>query len=132
VDRLGPRLTLIAGLLSGGVGMAIYAIAPSGPWFWFGVPGLMLWGMSSPALQQLMTRHVSASQQGQLQGANNSLRSLSALVGPALFGGLFAWSLHPLPGAPFLLAALLLAVAIAVAWFLIARRSVTNSEVEVP
>lgn len=132
VDRLGPHLTLIAGLLSGGVGMAVYAIAPSGPWFWLGVPGLMLWGMSSPALQQMMTRRVSASQQGQLQGANNSLRSLSALVGPALFGGLFAWSLQPLPGAPFLLAALLLAVAIVVVWFLIARRSVTNSEAEVP
>ncbi len=131
VNRLRPRLTLIIGLLSGGAGMTIYAVAPSGLWFWLGVPWLVLWGISSPALQQMMTRHVSASQQGQLQGANNSLRSLSALVGPAVFGGLFAWLLHPLPGAPFLLAAFLLATAIGVAW-LIAGRFVTNSEAEAP
>jgi DHA1 family tetracycline resistance protein-like MFS transporter len=131
VDRFGPRLTLIVGLMSGGLGMAIYALAPSGPWFWLGVPGLMLWGMSGPALQQMMTRQVSASQQGQLQGANNSLRSLSALIGPAIFGGLFAWSLNPLPGAPFMLAALLLTVAIVVAW-VIARRYATRPEVEAP
>ena len=131
VDRFGPRLTLIVGLMSGGLGMAIYALAPSGPWFWLGVPGLMLWGMSGPALQQMMTRQVSASQQGQLQGANNSVRSLSALIGPAIFGGLFAWSLNPLPGAPFMLAALLLTVAIVVAW-VIARRYATRPEVEAP
>ena len=116
VRALGPRLTLIAGLSSGSIGMAIYALAPSGPWFWLGVPALALWGMSSPALQHMMTGRVGASEQGQLQGANNCLRSFSAMIGPSIFGGLFAWLMQPLPGAPFFLSAALLLVAVTVTW----------------
>jgi MFS transporter, DHA1 family, tetracycline resistance protein len=117
VRRLGPRRALIVGLLSGSAGMAIYALAPSGPWFWLGLPAAALWSLSSPSLQDLMTRRVSASEQGQLQGANNSLRSLSVMVGPAIFGGLFAWLVEPLPAAPFFAAALLLLITALVAWF---------------
>jgi|FEC22Drversion2_1045045.scaffolds.fasta_scaffold00388_7 MFS transporter, DHA1 family, tetracycline resistance protein len=116
VRSLGPRLTLMLGLSCGSIGMAIYALAPSGPWFWLGVPALAFWGMSSPALQHMMTGRVGASEQGQLQGANNCLRSFSAMIGPTVFGGLFAWLMQPLPGAPFFLSALLLLVAVTVTW----------------
>jgi MFS transporter, DHA1 family, tetracycline resistance protein len=116
VDRLGPRLTLVVGLLWGVTGLSIYALAPSGPWLWLGLPAVALWSMSSPALQALMSREVSPSEQGLLQGANNCLRSLSVTAGPAMFGSLFAWLVNPLPGAPFLAAATLLCAAIAVAW----------------
>ena len=34
---------------------------------------MSLWGLMSPALQGLMTRLVSPSEQGQLQGANSSV-----------------------------------------------------------
>lgn len=119
VRWLGPRRALIFGLLSGSAGMAIYAFAPSGPWFWLGVPAAALWSLSSPSLQHLMTGRVSASEQGQLQGANNSLRSLSVMVGPAIFGGLFAWFVEPLPAAPFFAASLLLLIAATVAWLVI-------------
>ncbi len=68
-----------------------------------------------------MTRRVSPSEQGQLQGANGSVRSITGLIGPGLFTltfGSFIGSRRDwhLPGAPFLLAALLLAMAVAVAW----------------
>ncbi len=116
VDRIGPRHTLITGLFAGSVGLTIYAVAPSSFWFWLGVPAMALWSMSSPALQAIMTRQVSASEQGLLQGANNSLRSMSTMVGPAFFGGLFAWLLHLMPGAPFLFASLLLLATIGFAW----------------
>jgi DHA1 family tetracycline resistance protein-like MFS transporter len=59
---------------------------------------------------------VKPNEQGQLQGANSSLMGITGLVGPGLFTLTFATfigaraDLH-LPGAPFLLAALLLAVA---------------------
>ena len=64
-----------------------------------------------------MHRRVSESEQGQLQGANSSSRSITGLVGPAIFTTTFAWLLSWLPGAPFLLAALLLLLAAAVTWF---------------
>lgn len=64
----------------------------------------------------MMSRRVSASEQGQLQGANGSSRSIAGLLAPALFTGAFAYLLDWLPGAPFLLAAALLAAAAGVTW----------------
>ena len=50
--------------------MAIYGLAPTGPWFWVGVPVMALWGVVGPASSDMMSRRVSESEQGQLQGAN--------------------------------------------------------------
>jgi DHA1 family tetracycline resistance protein-like MFS transporter len=68
-----------------------------------------------------MSRRVGASEQGQLQGANSSLMGIANLFGPGLFTQAFAYAIGPLsrwqlPGAPFLLAALLLAAAALLAW----------------
>jgi DHA1 family tetracycline resistance protein-like MFS transporter len=116
VGWLGAHRVMICGLLFGALGLLIYAVAPSSLWFWLGVPAVALWSVSGPALQGMMTRHVRATEQGQLQGANNSARSLAIMIGPGLFAGSFAYLMGPLPGAPFLLAAMLLLVAVGVAW----------------
>jgi MFS transporter, DHA1 family, tetracycline resistance protein len=116
VGRIGARLALMLGLLAGGLGMAIYGLAPTGPWFYLGAPVMALWGLAGPALQEMTSRLVSPSEQGQLQGAYSSSRSITGLVGPALFTGAFAWLLGWLPGAPFLLAAALLVAAAGVSW----------------
>ena len=60
------------------------------------------------------------SEQGQLQGANASLMGIANLIGPGIFTQSFALFIGAgaivyLPGAPFLLAAIMLAAAIAVA-----------------
>lgn len=67
-----------------------------------------------------MTRRVAADQQGQLQGASGSVQSLAQLVGPFLFTLTFSYFISPaspvqLPGAPFLLASLLLVAALGIA-----------------
>ena len=76
--------------------------------------------MAGPASQSLMTRLFRPSDQGQLQGANMSLGSLTGVVAPVVFGSTFAFFVRhhdlPLPRAPFLLAALLRAAAAAAAW----------------
>ena len=117
---LGSRGALIAGMLCGCLGMVIYGVAPSGPWFLLGVPVMALWGLVGPTVMDMMSRKVSPSEQGQLQGANSSSRSVAGLLGPAIFTATFAWLLHWLPGAPFLLSALLLVAAAAVAWIVTA------------
>jgi DHA1 family tetracycline resistance protein-like MFS transporter len=117
---LGSRGELIAGMLCGCFGMAIYGLAPSGRWFLVGVPVMALWGLVGPTVMDMMSRKVSPSEQGQLQGANSSSRSVAGLLGPAIFTATFAWLLHWLPGAPFLLSALLLVAAAAVAWIVTA------------
>jgi DHA1 family tetracycline resistance protein-like MFS transporter len=121
VRRFGERATLLAGLLFGAAGFAIYGLAATGTVFWIGVPVMSLWGLSGGATQGLMTRRVQPSEQGQLQGANSSVRGIAGLIGPGLFtltfaGSIGAWRDWNLPGAAFLLAALLLVVAVAVTW----------------
>jgi DHA1 family tetracycline resistance protein-like MFS transporter len=115
VSWLGPHRTVGVGLLFGAVAMMVYALAPGGSLFWLGTPLMALASLATPPLQAMMTRQVSASEQGQLQGTNNSARSLSAIIGPGIFAGSFAALMEPLPGAPFLVAAILMLIGIGVA-----------------
>ena len=88
---------------------------------WIGVPVMALWGIATPSLQALMTRLVDATEQGRLQGSLASLQGLASLIGPTMFTQIFAAFISTraafkVPGAPFLLAALLLITAMLLAW----------------
>jgi DHA1 family tetracycline resistance protein-like MFS transporter len=120
VARFGEKRALLFGLVCGASGFAVFGIASRGALFDAGIPLMAFWGMSGPAAQGLMTRRVDASAQGQLQGAVSSVRGIAGLIGPGLFTFTFAsfigvHSQWQLPGAPFLLAALLLIAALLVA-----------------
>src|SRR5256885_8799222 len=54
--------------LGGLLGMALYSLASVGEFFLVGVPVMSLWGLSGPAILGMMSRLVSPSEQGQLQG----------------------------------------------------------------
>lgn len=119
--RFGERRTLLTGLLCGAMGFAIYGLAPNPIIYCIGIPVMAFWGLAGPSTQGLMTRRVSPSEQGQLQGAIASLTGIAGLIGPSLFTQTFAAFIGPqadrhLPGAPFLLASLLLLLGMAVAW----------------
>ena len=120
VRVFGERRSLLFGLLCGAAGFFIFAIAPTGPLSWLGIPVMSLWGVSGAAIQALMTKRVAPDQQGQLQGANASVQSVSQLLGPFLFTLTFAYfigaqtPLH-LPGAPFYLASALVLLALVIA-----------------
>jgi MFS transporter, DHA1 family, tetracycline resistance protein len=120
VRRFGERTTLFIGLVFGVSGFLIYGLAGSGAIFWIGIPVTSLWGLSGAATQGLMSRRVPSGEQGQLQGANGSLRGIAGLIGPGLFTFTFALFIARnewhLPGAPFLLAGALLVLALFVAW----------------
>jgi len=121
VRRIGERRALLVGLVAGAVGFAIYGFAETGAAFWAGIPVMALWGLAGAAVQGLMTARVSASEQGRLQGANASVTGIANLIGPAIFTLTFAYAIGAgrdwqLPGAPFLLAALMLAGAALLAW----------------
>jgi DHA1 family tetracycline resistance protein-like MFS transporter len=120
VRRFGERRALLLGLGCGAIGFLIFGAAPSGALFWLGIPVMALWGVAGAATQALMTRLVAPDQQGQLQGATTSVQSVSQLLGPFLFTLTFAYFIGAqtpvtLPGAPFLLAAALLLLAMLVA-----------------
>ena len=120
VRRFGERRALLLGLACGAAGFLIFGAAPTGPIFCIGIPVMALWGVAGAATQALMTRLVGPDQQGQLQGATSSVQSLSQLLGPFLFTLTFAYFIGEsapakLPGAPFLLAAFLLVLALMIA-----------------
>jgi DHA1 family tetracycline resistance protein-like MFS transporter len=122
VARLGERRTMLAGLLCGAAAFLIYGLARTGLGFWAGIPVAGLWGLSGPPMSSLMTRRVSGSEQGKLQGALGSLRGIAFMIGPLLFTTTFASFIGPhkdwhLPGAPFILAALLLGASTLIAWW---------------
>jgi DHA1 family tetracycline resistance protein-like MFS transporter len=121
------RRALLLGMSCGALGFFIYGAAPTGPLFWVGIPVMSLWGIAGAAIQALTTQLVAPDQQGQLQGATNSVQSVSQLVGPFLFTLTFAYFISAqapvkVPGAAFLLASAFEVLALLIAWRTLAGR----------
>jgi DHA1 family tetracycline resistance protein-like MFS transporter len=120
VARFGERRTLVTGLVCGVAGFTIYGLAPTGTVFMMGIPIIAFWGLYSPSSQGIITRLVGPERQGALQGAFASVQMSMGIIGPLVFSEIFARAIAPgagwhLPGAPYLVAALLLVVGIGVA-----------------
>jgi DHA1 family tetracycline resistance protein-like MFS transporter len=131
IKFIGERRALILGIAFGVLGFCLLASAPTGAAFWAGIPLLALWGLEDPACMALMSRLVDASEQGRLQGANASLTGIANLFGPGLFTQVFAYAIGAgaawqIPGAPFLIASLLLVFGGVLAWR-VAQESITQA-----
>lgn len=117
----GERRSLLVGLAFGTFAFALMGFAPNGSIVIAAIALIALWGLAGPPAQSLMTHRVSAKEQGELQGALGSLRSIAMLIGSGLFSGLFAYSIDlkshawQVPGAAWYLAALFLAITVALA-----------------
>jgi DHA1 family tetracycline resistance protein-like MFS transporter len=117
IAYLGERRSLIAGLILGTFAFTLTGFAPTGPVVLTATALVALWGLAGPPAQSLMTHRVSAREQGELQGALGSMRSVAMLIGPGLFSQIFAVSIDArahawqLPGATWYVAAALLALA---------------------
>ena len=114
VKWLGEYNALLTGLGFGIISELLFALAPT-TWLLLGtLPIYALAGLSGGPFQSIATREVQPNEQGQLQGALTALRSMVTLVTPGLYTGTFALFVGPLaglglPGAPYLLAAILMA-----------------------
>src|SRR5881275_2234887 len=120
VAWLGERRTLYIGQFFGALGMVIAGIARTGAVYMASIPVISMWNISFPAAQGIMTHHVSEREQGELQGAISSLRSIAFVIGPFLFSWTFGWFIDPrhsfhVPAAGYYLAAALLFTAMLMA-----------------
>lgn len=120
VKHFGEKRTLYIGQFFGATGMLIAGLARSGAVLLASVPIISMWNMSMPAAQAMMTHRVSEREQGELQGAIGSLRSITFIIGPILFSRVFGWFIDPkhsfqVPGAPYYLGAALLFTAMLMA-----------------
>jgi len=116
VARFGERGALLTGLVCGATGFAIYGLAPTGLMFWSALPIFALMNLVGPGVNGMMSKRVSPSEQGRLQGANSSNMAVAGLIGPLLFTSVFAASIRGQgswhqPGAAPYLAGMLLLVA---------------------
>jgi DHA1 family tetracycline resistance protein-like MFS transporter len=116
VRMLGERRALVLGLVCGTAGFATMGLAETPILFLLALPLLALRGFADPALMALMTEKVLPTEQGALQGASNSLLGIAGMLAPTIYTESFAIFATPrhgwsVPGAPFLIAAALLAVA---------------------
>lgn len=112
VKQLGDRTTMVVGLSFGALGVAAMGLAPTG---WLFVAAMFpnaLWGLAMPTIQSLMTQRVSESEQGQLQGANNSVGSIAGIASPLFFGAIYSASVGGAPLFPFIGTAFLMAAAV--------------------
>lgn len=120
VKRFGEKMTLYIGQFFGASGMFVAGIAKTSATFVASIPIISLWNISMPAAQGMMTHRVSEREQGELQGALQSMRSITFILGPWMFLKIFGWSIDPkyalnVPGAPFYVAAALLFTAMVMA-----------------
>ncbi len=122
VKRLGDRATMLVGLIGGTAGIALMGWAPTPLLFILAMGPNALWGLAMPTLQSLMTRQVSESEQGQLQGATMSVASVAGVASPLFFGWLYSVSSRVEIGLSFYVAAVILLLAAGLGW-ITARRA---------
>lgn len=115
VKALGDERTLMVGLGMGLLAFTIYGLAPA-PWVVFlGIVCGGFWGIWGAAVQAMLSKRVAAREQGRLQGALASVRAACQVLTPGLFNAAFAFGIsvdRRWAGAPMLLSALLLLVAV--------------------
>lgn len=137
VKKLGQRRTVVFGFILWFVGMTLFAFAPTGIWLMIFLVPYVLGGVASPTITGIMSNQVPETEQGELQGSLTSLMSVSSIIGPVLMTTLFsifttnkigdaseaesAWLIDFLgldksviiefPGAPFVMGAILIAIA---------------------
>ncbi len=130
VKRLGDRRTMIAGLVMGAIGIGCMGLASTGWQFIAAMLPNAFWGLAMPTIQSLMTRRVSETEQGQLQGANNSVGAIAGVISPLFFGWAYGKTVGPdaaipHPGTTFFIAAAVMVLAALIATS-VARRGVAR------
>ncbi|MTI86642.1 MAG: TCR/Tet family MFS transporter [Balneolaceae bacterium] len=117
IPKIGSNRTVYVGLLMYFFGFLGFAFAGQG-WMMFAIIApFCMGGLSTPALQGIISNEVPQNAQGELQGGLTSLISFSAIFGPPMMTNLFGFFTSEaapfrFPGAPFFLAAILVLAAI--------------------
>ncbi|MET0239369.1 MAG: TCR/Tet family MFS transporter [Sphingobium sp.] len=111
VARIGDLRTMVIGLAMGAVGLFAMGLAPTAWLFAAALIPNAFFALAIPTLQSLMTARVSEREQGQLQGANNSVGAIAGIASPLFFGWLYGVSADSLPGVSFAVASLVLVAA---------------------
>lgn len=112
IPKLGSRRSVYIGLGLYSLGLVLFAFATQG-WMMYAFTVIYCFGgIAGPAMQGLMSGIVPPNAQGELQGGFTSMMALTAIFGPVIMNGIFAYFISPeapqyFPGASMLLGAVL-------------------------
>ena len=113
--RLGEVNAVWWGLILNATCLVAYGFATEAWMIWVLIPISAMGAIVAPAMQGVMSRAAGDDQQGELQGVLSSLSALSMILSPLMMTQAFFWFTRDgtgvfLPGAPFLVAAVLMAL----------------------
>ena len=117
IPRTGEAPTACWGFVLSIAGLVGFGLATEGWMVYVIIPFTGLGALITPAMTALMSRRVPADAQGELQGALSGVLGVTLIVSPVLMTQIFGHFTSAeapvyLPGAPFLAAAMLMALAL--------------------
>lgn len=126
VKKWGETKNMILGISAYAIGFIAFAFAGSSWVMYVSTLVYCLGGLSTPALNSIISSNIPANQQGELQGGLTSLMSLSTIIGPVLMTQIFYHftkdqTPYYFPGASFIFAATLMFVALILAFMVLKR-----------
>lgn len=131
--RIGNEKSIYLGLSLYTLGLILFAFATqSWMMFAFLIP-YCLGGLCGPSLQSVISGHVPANQQGELQGALTGLMSLTTIIGPLIMNGTFAFFTSGnapfyFPGMHFLIGAACMLCSVIIAYKVLRREKKERPE----
>lgn len=113
IAKLGEACALHWGMILNVVCLLAYGFAWQSWMIWVLIPISAVGSVVSPAVTAVLSRGASADQQGELQGVLSSMSALATIISPLIMTQAFFWFTREgadtfLPGAPFLLASVLM------------------------
>jgi DHA1 family tetracycline resistance protein-like MFS transporter len=123
IARFGEARTVVIGMVVGGLSVLGYVFVTQA-WMVYAIIFFSaLQGLVWPSMNALLSRMTDASHQGALQGGMASIASIAAIIGPlAMTQALAFGAEHGEPGGAFLLAAMLVLIALLIVLFGVVRR----------
>ena len=110
VPRIGELKSVIYGSFVLMINFFLLALVTKS-WMLYATSTLLLFtSIVMPSLQSMITKGTPPEEQGELQGTLMSIISLTSIIGPLIYTGLFTFFTkpdhYPLPGAPYVAAGL--------------------------
>lgn len=119
IPKLGERLCLVGGLIIGVFAFTGYGLATHGWMIYAIIAAASIGGVSGPAVQAIMSKAISPTEQGLLQGALTGLNSIAMIFAAIAAGQVFTHftkgrdpTAFPGAGAPFLMGAVLVVISL--------------------
>ncbi|MEL8055160.1 MAG: TCR/Tet family MFS transporter, partial [Pseudomonadota bacterium] len=119
IKRLGPMKAAFWGLSMNALALTLFAFAGA-PWMAFAIISISAFGgVTMPAIQTITSSLTPKNEQGELQGAQSSMQAFTMIFSPLLMTSTFSafsereadYFVTYFPGAPFLLAAVFVLLA---------------------